>query len=122
MILTDYLRSDYDLCWDIAKECGTLGTMSALTRSACGIFDLSNGVSVEEFENSLDAEKYIIQPENTVNFEKLVLTDKQATRILNGLFDNYGIEDGLYSVYNCDEFWGVGEVQNGVLRIKTYVR
>ncbi len=22
MILTDYLRSDYDLCWDIAKECG----------------------------------------------------------------------------------------------------
>ena len=114
-----YIRS---LARDIALECGTLGTMSALNRTACGVFDIGNGVTVEEFKAADNPEKFLIPPENTVNFPSIVLTDKQATRILNGLFDDYGMKDGLYKVYNQSEFWGIGEVNNGVLRIKTYVR
>jgi len=114
-----YIRS---LARDIALECGTLGTMSALYRTACGIFDINNGVTVEEFKASNNPEQFLIPPENTISFPKLVLTDKQATRILNGLFDDYGLNDGFYSVYNEQEFWGVGQVEEGVLRIKTYVR
>ena len=96
--------------------------MSALNRTACGIFDINNGVTVEEFKASNNPEQFLIPPENTISFPKLVLTDKQATRILNGLFDDYGLKDGFYSVYNEQEFWGVGQVEEGVLRIKTYVR
>ena len=114
-----YIRS---LARDIALECGTLGVMSALNRTACGVFSIENGVTVEEFKAAANPEQFLIPPENTINFPTLVLTDKQATRILNGLFDDYGIKDGLYKVYNQSEFWGVGEVNSGVLRIKTYVR
>ena len=114
-----YIRS---LARDIAFNCGTLGVMSSLDRTACGIFDYSNGVTIEEFKNSENPEKYIIPAENAVNFEKLVLTAKQAEKILNGVFENYGFNDGTYRVYNQEEFWGVGESLGGVLKIKAYVR
>jgi len=114
-----YIRS---LARDIAQKCATLGVMSALDRTVCGIFDYSNGVSVEDFKNSHNPEKYIIPAENAVNFEKIILTSKQAEKILNGVFENYGFADGTYRVYNGEEFWGVGEALGGVLKIKAYVR
>ena len=114
-----YIRS---LARDIATEVGSLGIMSALDRTACGIFNYENGVTVEELKKAENIEKYIIPAENTVNFEKLVLSNKQAEKILNGVFENYGFTDGIYRVYNESEFWGVGEATDGVLRIKAYVR
>lgn len=114
-----YIRS---LARDIATRVGSLGVMSALDRTGAGIFNYENGVDVDEFYNSNDAQKYLIPAENAVNFEKLVLTENQATKILNGVFENYGFNDGVYRVYNQDEFWGVGESLDGVLRIKAYVR
>ena len=114
-----YIRS---LARDIAAELGTMGVMSALNRTACGIFDYSNGVSVEELKSATDLEKYVIPAEFAINFEKLILTSNQAEKILNGVFENYGFKDGVYRVYNQSEFWGVGEAKDGVLRIKAYVR
>ena len=114
-----YIRS---LARDIASACSSLGVMSALTRSSCGIFSIENGVSVQDFIDTEDAEKLLIAPEDTVSFPKIVLTEKQANKILNGVFDNYGINDGIYRVYNGQEFWGVGTASNGVLKINTYVR
>ncbi|MBQ3493405.1 MAG: tRNA pseudouridine(55) synthase TruB [Clostridia bacterium] len=114
-----YIRS---LARDIAQKCATLGVMSALDRTVCGIFNYSNGVTVEDFKNSDNPEKYIIPAEKAVNFEKIILTSKQAEKILNGVFENYGFADGTYRVYNGEEFWGVGEALGGVLKIKAYVR
>jgi tRNA pseudouridine55 synthase len=114
-----YIRS---LARDIGLACGSLGVMSALDRRACGIFDYTNGVSVEELKNCDNPEKYLIAPDLAVNFEKVILTEKQATKILNGVFEDYGIKDGTYRVYNQNEFWGVGEAENGAIKIKAYVR
>ncbi len=114
-----YIRS---LARDIALACGTLGVMSALDRTVAGVFNYGNGVSIDEFFSSENAEKYIIPADSVVSFEKLILTEKQATKILNGVFENYGFSDGIYRVYNCSDFWGIGEVKGGVLRIKSYVR
>lgn len=114
-----YIRS---LARDIGAMCNSLGIMSALDRTQCGIFNYSNGVSVEELKNASDVEKYIIPADEAVSFEKLILTSKQAEKILNGVFENYGFNDGIYRVYNESEFWGVGESQNGILKIKAYVR
>lgn len=114
-----YIRS---LARDIAKECGSLAVMSALDRRSAGVFDYSNGVSVEQIKTKEDIEKYIIAPDSVVNFEKLVLTNEQATKILNGVFLNYGFNDGTYRVYNQTEFWGIGIVKDGILKIKSYVR
>jgi tRNA pseudouridine55 synthase len=114
-----YIRS---LARDIAQKLGTLGVMSALDRRAAGIFNYENGVGVEEFYDCDTPEKYLIPADDAVSFEKLVLTEKQATKILNGVYENYGFKDGIYRVYNQSEFWGVGESLGGVLRINAYVR
>ena len=114
-----YIRS---LARDIAKELNTLGVMSALDRTKAGVFDYSNGVTIEQLFESENPEQFLIAPDTTINFEKLVLTEKQATKILNGVYENYGFKDGIYRVYNGEQFWGVGVAQNGVLRIKSYVR
>ncbi len=114
-----YIRS---LARDIGLKVGSLGVMSALDRTVAGIFNYENGVDVDEFYNSDNPEKYLIPAENAVSFEKLILTYKQATKILNGVYENYGFPDGTYRVYNESDFWGVGESKDGVLRIKSYVR
>jgi tRNA pseudouridine55 synthase len=114
-----YIRS---LARDIGEAVGSLGVMSALTRASCGVFSIEDGVSVEDFKGEENPEKYLIKPEDTVSFEKLVLTNEQATKILNGVFENLGFKDGTYRVYNQEEFWGVGKSENGVLKINTYVR
>ena len=114
-----YIRS---LARDIAKSVGSLGVMSKLTRTRCGIFTMENGISVEDFKNSENIEKYIIAPDKAVSFEKLNLTSGQAQKILDGVYENYGFADGVYRVYNQDAFIGVGKVENGILRINSYVR
>ena len=114
-----YIRS---LARDLGEKLGSLCTMSALCRTASGIFDIKNSVGVEEFKNSDEPEKYLIKPELALNFPEIVLTEREATRILNGIFDYKTEKDGLYKVFCEEEFWGVGESTNGILRIKAYVR
>ena len=114
-----YIRS---LARDLGYAVGSLAVMSKLQRTKSGIFTLENGISVEEFKNSENPEKFIIPSDQAISFPKLVLDNEKATRILNGLFDKYDLEEGFYRVYNQSEFWGVGEVKEGILRINSYVR
>ncbi len=114
-----YIRS---LARDLGEKCGSLATMVSLVRSKSGIFNLDNGVLLDEFKNSDNPEKYLIPADQVVDYQKAILTNKQATKILNGVFENLGYKNGLYRVYNGEEFWGVGESKNGVLKIKAYVR
>ena len=114
-----YIRS---LARDLGYAVGGLAVMSKLERTKSGIFTLENGVTVEEFKNSEDPKKYIIDQADALSYKKIILTNEQATRILNGLYDKYDYEDGLYRVYNESDFWGVGEIKKGVLRINSYVR
>ncbi len=114
-----YIRS---LARDLAEKCNSLAVMTKLTRSESGVFNLENGVTVDELNASTNPEKYLIPSDSAVNYEKVVLTNEQATRILNGLFDKYDLNDGIYCVYNQTEFWGIGVVTDGILKIKAYVR
>lgn len=114
-----YIRS---LARDIALKVNSLGVMSKLTRTKCGIFTMENGISVDEFKSSADVEKYIIASDEAVSFDKLNLTSGQAQKILDGVYENYGFNDGVYRVYNQGAFIGVGKVENGILRINSYVR
>lgn len=114
-----YIRS---LARDIAFSLGTLGTMSKLKRTASGVFCIENGVTVQEFMDSDNPMKYILPPDVAVSFPKIRLSGKQAQKILDGVYEDYGFEDGTYRVYNEDEFWGVGVADKGRLKIKAYVR
>lgn len=114
-----YIRS---LARDIGEKCGSLGVMSALERVKSGIFGIENSVTVEELSDSAEPQKYLIPADTAVDFEKLRLSEKQAKKILDGVYEDYGFKDGVYRVYNCGEFWGIGEAADGRLRIKAYVR
>lgn len=114
-----YIRS---LCRDLARELGTKATMTALTRTKAGAFDLSSAVNMEELSDLKSAEKYIIPADSVVDFEKLFLDKKTAEKIINGLFDDIGVKDGTYRVYNESAFLGIGVAESGVLKIKSYVR
>ena len=114
-----YIRS---LARDLGEKCGSLAIMSALTRTESGKFGIENSVSAEELLSADNPEKYIIPADFAVDFEKLVLTSDRARKILDGVYEDYGFKDGIYRVYNEEEFWGVGEAKEGRLRIKAYVR
>ncbi len=114
-----YIRS---LARDLGKALNTSAIMTALDRTESGVFSYENGITVEELKSTPDIEKYLIPADSVISFEKVVLTNEQATRILNGLFDEYPLSDGFYRVYNGKEFWGVGKVENKILKIKSYVR
>ena len=79
-------------------------------------------VLFDEFMDSDNPEKYILPADMAVDFPKISLSAEKATRILNGLFDDYGYPDGFYRVYCEDDFWGIGVSENGILKIKSYVR
>ncbi len=114
-----YIRS---LARDIALRLNTLGVMSSLSRTASGVFDIKNGVAVEDFLACERPEKYLLNADMVVDYEKLILTGKQAQKILDGVYEDYGFQDGIYRVYNQTEFWGVGRAKEGKLRIEAYVR
>ncbi|MBO4594638.1 MAG: tRNA pseudouridine(55) synthase TruB [Clostridia bacterium] len=114
-----YIRS---LCRDLAHKLGTKAVMTGLTRTKSGAFDLNNAMPFNELSDLKSAEKYIIPADSVVDFEKLFLDKKTAEKIINGLFDDIGVKDGTYRVYNETAFLGIGVAENGVLKIKSYVR
>ncbi len=114
-----YIRS---LARDIALSVGSLGVMSKLVRTKCGVFSMDNGVKIDQFKQETDLNKYLIASDTAVSFEKLNLTKVQAQKILDGVYENYGFNDGTYRVYNQGAFIGVGKVEEGILRINSYVR
>lgn len=116
-----YIRS---IGRDVAKQLGSLAVMSKLERTQSGMFTVENGVAVEEFMCSDKPEQYLIPSDSAVDFPKLVLEEKRAQKILDGVFDNLGYNDGLYRVYcqSLDDFWGVGESKDGILKIISYIR
>ena len=114
-----YIRS---LARDIGLAVGSLGVMSKLARTKSGFFTIENGVSVEEFKASDNPEKFLIEPDLVIDFPKINLSNAQATKIINGVFENIGVETGIYRVYKEGDFLGVGSSSEGVLRIDAYVR
>ena len=114
-----YIRS---LCRDLGVAAGSLAVMTGLTRENCGTFSLENSVTAEELSDSDRPEKYIIPPDTCVDFPKLVLTPAEAQKILDGVYEDYGFKDGIYRVYCGDDFRGIGQTNEGKLRIKAYVR
>lgn len=114
-----YIRS---LARDLGLAVGSLAVMSALDRIKSGVFDYSNAITLEDFEKSENPEKFLLPSDIAVSFKKLVLSEVAATRLLNGIKENFGASDGIYNVYFEDVFLGVGVCENGVLKIKAYVR
>ena len=114
-----YIRS---LARDLGLRLGSLAYMSKLTRQKSGIFCAENSVGFDELKQSENPQKYLVQSDSVISYPKLKLSKAQAQKILDGVFEDIGVESGIYRVYCEYAFWGVGVAENGVLRIKSYVR
>ena len=114
-----YIRS---IVRDIAKSLGVCGVMTKLTRTRSGFFTIDNAVPIDDLTEETDLNKFVIKPQDVIDLPDLVLEKSAAKRLIDGLKDEFAFADGLYKVYNEDEFWGIGEVDGGVIKMKAFIR
>ena len=105
-----YIRS---LCRDIATSLSTYGVMLSIQRTKCGIFDLSDAQTLEEIKQG----KFnVISPDCLFNYTAAHLTEKETGLLLNGVYIKTTLKDGLYKAYFKEQFLGVTEVENSLMK------
>ncbi len=114
-----YIRS---LARDIAAALDTKAVMSALRRTQSGCFQLENAVDFSllgEDPSVEELERMLIPTEDVLPLEKLLLTEKQEEKLYFGQLVSVDRADGLYKIYKEGNFYGIGEVANGLAKAKT---
>lgn len=113
-----YIRS---IARDLAALCGTVATMTDLVRTASGVFNIEDSVTVEEFLASENPSGYIVAPDSAFSLPAVYISDKEANRLFNGLYDRFSFPNGLCKIYSPNGFYGVGEVRDGIMRVRAYI-
>ena len=113
-----YIRA---LCRDIAESLGVCGVMTALERRKSGVFDISDAHTLEDIAASADPSVFVTGADSAVDYERLELDDRSATRILNGLCEGHDFPDGTFKAYAFGSFWGIMKVDGGRVDV-TYIR
>ena len=101
-----YIRA---LARDLAALLNTHAYMSALERTASGVFTIGNAVSLDELTKENIA-NYLIPTEDVLAYPVLNL---ESERVFNGLKECVSVEDGLYKLYRRGEFYGIASVKDG---------
>lgn len=102
-----YIRT---LCEDIATKLGTIGTMSGLNRIRVGQFEIKDAIKVEEI-NDIVLDKKIITIEKFFEDRKSIeLSSEELALFLNGVKLSRKEEDGVYRIYCCNRFIGIGVI------------
>lgn len=114
-----YIRA---IARDLGVALNSCATMTSLKRTASGVFRIENSVSAEDFVNASDKSALLLSPDCVVDFPCLYLSERETVRLFNGLYDIFEKPDGIYRVYAPDGFYGVGEMTDGKLKVKAYLR
>ena len=113
-----YIRS---IARDLGAALSLPATMTNLVRTRSGIFTIENSFTLDEIaEKGLS--KCLVEADKTVFYPSLTLSTEKEKRLLNGLYDDFLVENGLYKVYGESGFLGVGEITEQKLKMKAYVR
>ena len=114
-----YIRT---LCEDIAKELGTVGTMSALVRTKVGDFTLEQAIDLDKLKTLSNEEiesKYFIDIESAFKMYGAITlkTDNELKLFINGMMLVKKKDNDVYRIYDKDnKFVGLGMVQNNILK------
>lgn len=113
-----YIRS---LCEDIASEFNTVGYMKELKRVQVGDFKIEDSITIQELEENINAGKNV--QTRVISLEKIFeknenieLNDKKLTLFLNGVKLTQDYNDGIYKIYNKNNFIGIGIIENKLLK------
>lgn len=110
-----YIRS---IARDMAQKLCTYAAMSALTRTASGPFDIKDSVR-SDILNEGNIEKFIIPTQNLLPFEPFKAEGATAKRLFNGLEAECALKDGIYKIYDGDDFYGLAAVKDGNIKVRT---
>ena len=110
-----YIRS---LCDDISAKLDTVGYMIGLDRIQVGEFSIKQAISIEELENNKEIvkDKIITVEELFENLDKIELEKRKLDLFLNGVQLSDSNIDGIYRIYNEENFIGIGIVKNNLLK------
>ena len=128
-----YIRT---LCEDIAEKLNTYGYMKELQRTEVGDFKIENAITIGELEelvnenklkdkineealnivNSKDR-KYFIKIEELFMDKKIINLDEDLlNKFLNGVMIKNNNIDGIYRIYNKNNYIGIGVNKNQMLK------
>lgn len=114
-----YVRS---VCRDLAYSLNSLATMTSIFRTKCGKFTFETSITLEELkEKKTDA--IIPLDEVFSNVNRYDVGETLYTKLSNGIkihVDNVVREP--FVVYCKNELFGLGKIEEGFLKIKTYLR
>jgi len=114
-----YIRT---LCEDIARELGTVGTMSALVRTKAGDFCLEDSVELDKLSTLSPEEieaKHLIDVESAFKSNGAITlkTDNELRLFINGMMLVRKKENNVYRIYDKNnKFIGLGVIQNNILK------
>ena len=112
-----YIRS---VARDMAAAAGTLGYMSALIRTASGVFDIEKAVTLDELkekgESALLPLEYALRDVPTFEYD-----EKYYSRLANGVSLPFDSGD-YHKIYCRGELFGVGRSKNGYLDLEFYLK
>ena len=114
-----YIRS---ICRDLAYAVNSLGTMTSITRIRAGKFTIRESITIDELEKI--GESAIVSLDDALcDFNRYDLPDSECEKFLNGIkFYPQFVPQPPFTVYGKGELIGLGEVVDGILKIKTYLR
>lgn len=108
-----YIRT---LCEDIAKRLGTIGYMKELQRTKVNEFDIKDAITLEDLDNVNIEDKIISIEKLFINNEKIDLNNRKLELFLNGVQLTHDLNDGVYRIYNNNNFIGLGTVKDKLLK------
>lgn len=106
-----YIRA---LARDIAAALSTSAVCYDIIRTRCGGFMLNDAQSLEEIKAG---NFKLIKPETLFDCSQINLSQTEAEKLLNGVMIFKDLPDGTYKVF-CNEFLGVGKLENKRLHLK----
>lgn len=114
-----YVRS---VCRDLAYSLGSLATMTSITRLRVGSFTLEKSVTIEDIERL--GESVLTSCDEAVRgFPGYEIPAELYDKIISGVkFYPKDAPEPPFAVYCKGELFGLGEVVDEVLKIKTYLR
>lgn len=110
-----YIRS---LARDIAQKLGTHAVMSSLIRTQSGAFSIENSVKSEDLTEE-NFKNHVIPTESLLPFDSIYPDEKTGFKLFNGLAVSCERPDGIYKIYKGGVFYGLAEVKQSILKVRT---
>ena len=110
-----YIRS---IGRDIALELNSLATMTKLTRTKIGKFNLNNCHNIQDVEN---IEEYILPVKDVLDIEKLEIPKEDRQKILNGRTIEIPKINGIYSLEDELDTVALVEIRNKIAKMSVFL-